>query len=177
MKNIQKVSKWVLLAGLGYSSFAFGELPVEKAILTTPPLVPPAITRTSPAKVTVELEVVEKVGKLADGVDYTFWTFGGSVPGKFIRVRVGDTVEFTLANHPGNKLPHNIDLHAVTGPGGGASSTFTVPGHKSKFTFKALNPGLYMYHCATAPVGMHIPNGMYGAIYVQTEKRLPGVER
>lgn len=156
---------------------AWADLPVEKAILTDPPLVPPPITRSSPAKVTVELEVVEKVGKIADGVEYTFWTFGGTVPGKFIRVREGDTVEFTLANHPANKLPHNIDLHAVTGPGGGAASTFTVPGHKSRFTFKALNPGLYIYHCATAPVGMHIANGMYGLIYVQPTKRLPDVDR
>lgn len=177
MKDIRNVSKLVLLASLGYSAIAFGDLPVEKAILTAPPLVPPVIMRSKPAKVTVELEVVEKVGKLADGVEYTFWTFGGSVPGKFIRVREGDTVEFTLANHPGNKLPHNIDLHAVTGPGGGAASTFTVPGHKSKFTFKTLNPGLYIYHCATAPVGMHIANGMYGLIYVQPEKRLPDVDR
>ncbi|MCC6277776.1 MAG: nitrite reductase, copper-containing [Oligoflexia bacterium] len=160
-----------------FGSAAKAELPVEKAILTVPPEVPPPITRTRPAKVVVEIEVVEKVGKLADGVDYTFWTYGGSVPGKFIRVRAGDTVEFYLANHPNNKLPHNIDLHAVTGPGGGAASTFTAPGHKSKFTFKALNPGLYIYHCATAPVGMHIANGMYGLIYVQPEKPLPKVDK
>lgn len=152
-------------------------LPEEKAVLTAPPLVPPPITRTTPAKVLVELEVVEKVMQLADGVEYTFWTFGGSVPGKFIRIREGDTVEFWLENHPNNKLPHNIDLHAVTGPGGGAASTFTAPGHKSRFTFKALNPGLYVYHCATAPVGMHIANGMYGLIYVQPKKALPKVDR
>ena len=79
----------------------------------------------------VELEVREVVGELSDGVKYTFWTFGGHVPGKFIRVREGDTVELHLANHPDNKLPHNIDLHAVTGPGGGAASTFTAPGHSS----------------------------------------------
>ncbi len=166
----------VVQAIFGFSSFA-SDLPTEKAVLTLPPLVPPAITRDDPAKVVVELEVIEKVGKLGDGVEYTFWTFGGSVPGKFIRVRQGDTVEFTLANHPNNKLPHNIDLHAVTGPGGGAASTFTAPGHKSRFTFKALNPGLYIYHCATAPVGMHIANGMYGLIYVQPEKPLPAVDR
>lgn len=152
-------------------------LPEEKAILTEPPNVPPPITRTTPAKVLIELEVVEKVMQLADGVDYTFWTFGGSVPGKFIRIREGDTVEFWLANHPNNKLPHNIDLHAVTGPGGGAASTFTAPGHKSRFTFMALNPGLYIYHCATAPVGMHVANGMYGLIYVQPTKPLPKVDR
>jgi nitrite reductase (NO-forming) len=152
-------------------------LPEEKAVLTDPPNVPPPITRTTPAKVTIELEVVEKVMQLADGVDYTFWTFGGSVPGKFIRIREGDTVEFWLANHPNNKLPHNIDLHAVTGPGGGAASTFTAPGHKSRFTFMALNAGLYIYHCATAPVGMHVANGMYGLIYVQPKKALPKVDR
>jgi nitrite reductase (NO-forming) len=151
-------------------------LPLEKAVLTEPPLVPPVITRTAPAKVEVELEVIEKVMQLADGVDYTFWTFGGTVPGRFIRVREGDTVEFWLANNPNNKLPHNIDLHAVSGPGGGAASTFTAPGHKSRFTFVALNPGLYVYHCATAPVGMHIANGMYGLIYVQPKKALPKVD-
>jgi nitrite reductase (NO-forming) len=152
-------------------------LPEENAVLTEPPNVPPPITRSTPAKVKVELEVVEKVMQMADGVDYTFWTFGGTVPGRFIRIREGDTVEFWLANHPNNKLPHNIDLHAVTGPGGGAASTFTAPGHKSKFTFQALNPGLYIYHCATAPVGMHIANGMYGLIYVQPKKALPKVDR
>ncbi len=151
-------------------------LPEEKGVMADPPLVPPAITRTTPAKVMIELEVVEKVMQMADGVDYTFWTFGGTVPGKFLRVREGDTVEFWLANHPNNKLPHNIDLHAVTGPGGGAASTFTAPGHKSRFTFKALNAGLYMYHCDTAPVGMHIANGMYGLIYVQPKKPLPKVD-
>ncbi len=162
----------LLLSG---SAFA-GDLPTEKAVLTSAPQVPPPIERSSPAKVTVELEVIEKLGKMADGVDYMYWTFGGAVPGKFIRVREGDTVEFHLMNNPNNKLPHNIDLHAVTGPGGGAASSFTAPGHKSRFSFKALNPGLYIYHCATAPVGMHIANGMYGLIYVQPEKALPKVD-
>lgn len=83
-------------------------------------------------------------------MQYTFWTFGGKVPGKFIRVRQGDTVELHFANHPSSKLPHNIDLHAVTGPGGGAASTFTAPGHKSQFTFRALNAGIYVYHCDCA---------------------------
>src|SRR3989338_1958989 len=145
----------------------------ENAVLTAPPHVPPPITRTSPARVVVELGVIERVAKLSDGVDYTLWAFGGTVPGKFIRVREGDSVEVNLLNNPNNKLPHNIDLHAVTGPGGGATSSFTAPGHKTRFTFKALNPGLYIYHCATAPVGMHIANGMYGLIYVQPTTALP----
>jgi len=75
-----------------------------------------------------------------------------------------------------SKMPHNIDLHAVTGPGGGAASSFTAPGHTSVFSFKALNAGLYVYHCATAPVGMHIGNGMYGLIYVEPRGGLAKVD-
>jgi nitrite reductase (NO-forming) len=114
---------------------------------------------------------------LADGVEYTFWTFGGSVPGSFIRVREGDEIEFHLNNHPDSKMPHNIDLHAVTGPGGGATASFTPPGHTSTFSFKALNPGLFVYHCATAPVGMHVANGMYGLILVEPKAGLPKVDK
>ncbi|HMQ11797.1 MAG TPA: copper-containing nitrite reductase [Oligoflexia bacterium] len=149
----------------------------EEAVLTHAPNVPPPITRKHATKVIVKLETVEKVAKLMDGVDYTIWTFGGEVPGKFIRVREGDMVEFHLSNHPDSKMPHNIDLHAVTGPGGGATSSFTAPGHTSVFSFRALNPGLYVYHCATAPVGMHIANGMYGLILVEPKKGLPKVDR
>lgn len=154
-----------------------GELPVIQANLTQAPNVPPPIDRDYPAKLVVEMETVEKVMPLADGVDYMFWTFGGAVPGQFIRVREGDEIEFHLHNHPDSKMPHNIDLHAVTGPGGGAAASFTAPGHTSKFSFKALNPGLYVYHCATAPVGMHIANGMYGLILVEPEGGLPPVDR
>jgi nitrite reductase (NO-forming) len=148
-----------------------------KAVLTNPPFVPPPVHRNYPAKVIVELEVRERELPLAEGVTYTFWTFGGTVPGKFIRVRQGDTVEFHLRNHPSSKMPHSIDLHAVTGPGGGAASSFTAPGHESVFTFKALNQGLYIYHCATAPVGMHIANGMYGLILIEPPQGMPEVDR
>ncbi len=148
-----------------------------KAILTSPPNVPPATGRTAPAKVIVELEVREVEMEISEGVKYTFWTFGGTVPGSFIRVRQGDTVEFHLKNHPDSKMPHNIDLHAVTGPGGGAASSFTAPGHESQFTFKTLNAGLYVYHCATAPVGMHVANGMYGLILVEPPQGMPKVDR
>ena len=152
-------------------------LPVEQAVLTAPPHVPPPITRKYAAKVVVHLQVREVVKRLADGVDYLFWTFGGDVPGRFIRIREGDVVEFHLENDPNSKMPHNIDLHAVTGPGGGAASSFTAPGHSSQFTFQALNPGLFVYHCATAPVGMHIANGMYGLILVEPAAGLPKVDR
>ncbi len=149
----------------------------EAAVLTQAPKVPPPITRKTPTKVRVNLEVREVTKRLADGVEYVFWTFGGSVPGSFIRIREGDEVEFHLNNHQENKFPHNIDLHAVTGPGGGATSSFTAPGHTSQFSFRALNPGLYVYHCATAPVGMHVGNGMYGLILVEPKSGLPPVDR
>jgi nitrite reductase (NO-forming) len=149
----------------------------EKAVLTDAPNVPPPITRKTPAKVMVDLEIKEVELPISEGVTYTFWTFGGKVPGKFIRIRQGDTVEFHLQNHQDNKMPHNIDLHAVTGPGGGATSSFTAPGHESRFTFKALNQGVFVYHCATAPVGMHIANGMYGLILVEPPEGLPKVDR
>lgn len=148
----------------------------EVAVLTHAPEVPPPITRKHPTKVIVKMEVKELKSRLADGVEYTFWTFGGQVPGEFIRIRQGDEVEFHLQNHPSSKMPHNIDMHAVTGPGGGATSSFTAPGHESVFSFKALNPGLFVYHCATAPVGMHIANGMYGLILVEPPEGLPKVD-
>lgn len=147
------------------------------AMLTSAPNVPPPIDRDTPAKIIVNLEMRELEMPISQGVTYTFWTFGGTVPGSFIRVRQGDTIEFHLANHPSSKMPHNIDLHAVTGPGGGASSSFTAPGYESQFTFKALNQGLFVYHCATAPVGMHVANGMYGLILVEPPEGLAPVDR
>ncbi len=150
---------------------------IIRAQLTAPPNVPPAIRRDHPARVVVDLEVRELDMQIAEGVTYTFWTFGGTVPGSFIRVRQGDTVEFHLKNHPDSKMPHNIDLHGVTGPGGGAASSFTAPGHESQFSFKALNHGLYVYHCATAPVGMHVANGMYGLILVEPPGGMRPVDR
>jgi len=149
---------------------------VETAVLTQAPNVPPPLARKHATKVIVNVEAREVVKQLADGVEYVFWTFGGSVPGNFIRVREGDEIEFHLNNHQDNKMPHSIDLHAVSGPGGGAASSFTAPGHSSQFEFKALHPGLFVYHCATAPVGMHIGNGMYGLILVEPEGGLPPVD-
>ncbi len=148
-----------------------------EAELTAPPFVPAPVGDRTAKKLLVNMEILEKEGTMTDGVKYMYWTFGGSVPGSFIRTRVGDEVEFTLSNHPDNKLPHNIDLHAVTGPGGGATSSFVAPGHEKTFSFKTLNPGLYVYHCATAPVGMHIANGMYGLILVEPAGGLPKVDK
>ena len=149
----------------------------KEAELTAPPFVPKPIGDRAAMALIVNMEIKEEEGEMTDGVKYTYWTFGGSVPGSFIRTRVGDEVEFHLKNHPDNKMPHNIDLHAVTGPGGGAASSLVAPGHEKVFKFKTINPGLYVYHCATAPVGMHIANGMYGLILVEPEGGLPPVDK
>ena len=172
------IAKTLPAAAAGSAKGDFGPPQGEPihAVLTSPPQVPPPVNRNHPAKVIVELEVIEKEMPISEGVTYTFWTFGGTTPGSFIRVRQGDTVEFHLKNSPDSKMPHNIDLHGVTGPGGGAASSFTAPGHESQFTFKALNQGIYVYHCATAPVGMHVANGMYGLILIEPPEGLPKVD-
>ncbi|MBK7581642.1 MAG: nitrite reductase, copper-containing [Myxococcales bacterium] len=150
--------------------------PPVQAVLSRAPDVPPPVGRDKPAHVVVTLETVELELPVGHGVNYPFWTFGGQVPGNFIRVRQGDTVEVRLRNAPDSKMPHNIDLHAATGPGGGAVASFTSPGYESRFSFKALNRGLFVYHCATAPVGMHIANGMYGLILVEPPEGLSRVD-
>lgn len=172
-----KLGHIVLALALLPMSWAQDKMPIEEATLTYAPNVPPAIKRDHPARVQVKMTTIEKVARLADGVEYTFWTFGGAVPGPMIRVREGDIIDFMLSNHPDSKMPHNIDLHAATGPGGGAAASLTAPGHTSKFSFKVINPGLYVYHCATAPVGMHVANGMYGLILVEPKFGLPPVDR
>lgn len=148
-----------------------------QAELTPPPHVPTPVGKRKAKKLIVDMEIVELEGTMTDGVTYLYWTFDGTVPGSFIRARVGDEIEFHLKNHPDNKLPHNIDLHSVNGPGGGAASSLVAPGHETVFSFKVLNPGIFVYHCATAPVGMHIANGMYGLILVEPEGGLPPVDR
>ncbi|GAB3468088.1 hypothetical protein GCM10027321_36110 [Massilia terrae] len=130
-----------------------------------------------PQHLKVNLETTEVMGQLMDGSTYKYWTFNNKVPGPFIRVRVGDTVEVNLANKADSHMIHSVDFHAVTGPGGGATVTQAAPGNNKSFVFKALNPGLYVYHCATPMVAQHISNGMYGMILVEPEGGLPKVDR
>lgn len=152
-----------------------GETETQQKV--NPPTVPAPIGDRAAKKVIVHLEATEEEGELADGVTYKFWTFNSTVPGTFIRIRVGDEVELHLKNASNSVMPHNIDLHAVNGPGGGAEATNVAPGKTAIFNFKALNPGLYVYHCAAAPVPMHIANGMYGLILVEPAGGLPKVDR
>jgi nitrite reductase (NO-forming) len=139
--------------------------------------VPPPIGKRPPQTVRVDLVTVELEGRLAEGTTFGYWTFNGKVPGPMLRVRVGDTVEVHLKNADNSAMVHSVDFHAATGPGGGAVSTQTNPGEEKSFKFKALVPGLFVYHCATPMVAHHIANGMYGLILVEPEEGLPPVDR
>ncbi len=182
MRLIKVVLACVLVIGLGAGlssltrPLAAGPLPAVQAQLVPAPQVPAPVTR-GPARVTVTLETQERKGTLADGVEYEFWTFNGSVPGPMIRVREGDTVELHIKNDKTSKFTHSIDLHAVNGPGGGSTVTQTAPGKETAFQWKTLNPGLYVYHCASPHIPTHIANGMYGLILVEPTGGLPKVDR
>ncbi|MGD9933665.1 MAG: copper-containing nitrite reductase [Dehalococcoidia bacterium] len=173
-----------LLATVALGSLAAGlactaessDLKTIDAELVAPPGVPEPIRR-GPAHVVVNLEVEEKQVEIAPGVQYTLWTFNGTNPGPLIRVREGDYVEVRLNNPAESKEVHNIDLHAVNGPGGGADATKVGPGEEKAFEFKAQAPGLYVYHCAAGIVADHIANGMYGAILVEPATPLARVDK
>ena len=151
--------------------------PGSADIAENPTNIPPPITRREPATVRVDLETKEIEAPLDAKARFRFWTFNGTVPGPFVRVRVGDMVEVHLKNSADSWMMHNVDFHACTGPGGGAVATTAAPGEERSFTFKALNPGIYVYHCAVPPVALHIANGMYGLILVEPEDGLPPVDR
>jgi len=146
---------------------------VEADISREPTDLPPPIAKREPQTVRVDLLSVEVEGRLAEGTTFGYWTFNGKVPGPFIRVRVGDTVDIHLKNSADSAMIHSVDFHAATGPGGGAASLQVDPGRERSMTWKALTPGLYVYHCATPMVAEHIANGMYGLILVEPEEGLP----
>lgn len=150
---------------------------VEANIAKEATELPGPIGNRPPQTVRVDLLTIELEGRLAEGTTFGYWTFNGKVPGPFIRVRVGDTLEVNLKNADDSSMVHSVDFHAATGPGGGAAATQTDPGHEKTVKFKALVPGLFVYHCATPMVAHHIANGMYGLILVEPEGGLPPVDR
>lgn len=147
------------------------------SIIKNPSDLPGPIGDRGPQLVQVELVGKEVEGQLADGTTYPYFTFNGTVPGPFIRARVGDTIEITMSNEMDSAFTHSVDLHAVNGPGGGAVYTQVMPGETKVVTFQALNPGIYVYHCATPSVAHHIAGGMYGLILIEPEGGLPPVDR
>lgn len=147
------------------------------SIIRNPADLPPPVGNREPQHFRIDMTAIEVNGVLADGTTFHYMTFDGQVPGPMLRMRVGDTGELHLSNQMDSALPHSIDLHAVTGPGGGAVFTQTLAGQESVFTFKALQPGLYVYHCATSSIGHHISSGMYGLILIEPEGGLPPVDK
>lgn len=161
--------------------------PADEVNVATAPHMPPASGRTSPAIVEVSLEVVEGITSIdpETGVEFETWGFkiadGGDAvvsgtPGPVIRARVGDVLRLTITNPASNTHPHNIDLHAVTGQGGGAEATTVVPGESRTIEARMLYPGLFMYHCAYGDVPVHMSHGMYGGILVDPADPLPAVD-
>jgi len=151
-------------------------LPADLKPLPAPQMAPP-ITRTEPAYVKYDLTTQKVTAQMADGVAYEYWTFNGTVPGPMLRVREGDTVEIDLHNAADAGVTHSIDLHAVSGPGGGAKVMQVTPGEDGSFKLQALSPGVYIYHCATPMVAQHIASGMYGMIVVEPKAGLSKVDR
>jgi len=167
----------VIVERIGVAPIGPAQAVDAPTVARDPADVPPPITRSEPAVVDITLTFKEVTAELADGTTYEFWTFDGTVPGPFLRVMEGDTVQVTLINPPENTISHNIDLHAVNGPGGGAAVTNVAPGETKTFTFKALHTGVYVYHCAFPPPMHHIAQGMFGGILVEPKGGLPKVDR
>lgn len=166
----------VVLLGFG----VFGIIPAVAGAgssLASAPNVPPPITRDKAATIKINLTTTEVVGVLDGDTKYEFWTFNGTVPGPMIRARVGDTIVLSLKNDKDSTHDHGIDLHAVTGPGGGQAVTLTEPGEEKILSFKALNPGVYVYHCAAPHIPTHIANGMYGLIVIEPKGGFSKVDK
>lgn len=147
------------------------------SIVRDPADLPAPVGDRAPRELDFTIETIEKKARLADGTSYRYWTFNQTVPGPMLRARVGDTVHVTLKNPASSTMTHSVDFHAVTGPGGGAELTQVPPGGEASFSFKALQPGIYVYHCATPMVAHHITNGMYGLAVIEPEGGLEAVDR
>jgi nitrite reductase (NO-forming) len=150
--------------------------PDVSRIAANPTDIPPPIDRAEPTTIKQTLTTKELVAEVEPGVTFTYMTFDGQIPGPMIRARVGDQVEMTVTSDPENSMPHNIDLHAVRGPGGGAEASMVAPGETKTFSFQATYPGLFIYHCAVPNLDYHISAGMFGAILVEPEEGLPEVD-
>jgi len=146
-------------------------------VAADPTDVPDPVSWTEPKYHDISITVEEVTAEIESGVTFNYMTFDGQVPGPMLRVRRGDTVRITLENPENNSLMHNIDLHAVYGPGGGAEDSTVAPGETSQFEFTAKYPGAHFYHCAVPNMDMHISSGMFGTILVEPKEGLPKVDR
>jgi nitrite reductase (NO-forming) len=139
-----------------------GEAPIGSATAAAP-IDPAAPPRASGHLHRLRISIRHAKIAIADGVTYDAWTFDGRVPGPVLRVTEGDTVDFTLVNEA--PMPHSLDFHAAEIAPSRAYVNL-MPHDSLRYRFVARVPGAFMYHCGTAPVALHIANGMYGAIIV-----------
>jgi nitrite reductase (NO-forming) len=121
--------------------------------------------------VRVNLTLLDRTIELAPGVKYQAWTFDGTTPGPVIHARVGQTIDVTLTNKA--SIGHSIDFHSALAPPDVSYQTI-FPGQSIHFSWVAKYPGVFLYHCGTPPVLMHIANGMYGAVVVDPQGGWPG---
>ncbi len=149
----------------------------EGGVAADPTDLPPPVDWTEPRHHEVTLTAEEVTAEIEPGVTFDFMTFDGRIPGPMIRVRQGDTVTFTLENAPDNDVPHNVDMHAVYGTGGGSVATMAAPGEENAERFRAEYPGAYIYHCAVANLDYHVSSGMFGIVLVEPEDGFPEVDR
>jgi nitrite reductase (NO-forming) len=144
-----------------------------------PPLELRDPTAPAPSTGTVhdlDLVIEERVMQVAEGVWQEVWTFGGTVPGPTLRVKVGDTVDVTLINPADATVDHSIDFHASQVAWNDEMRSI-APGEELVYSFTATHAGMWMYHCGTAPALHHIGNGMFGAVIVEPAEGLPPVDR
>ena len=166
---------------LGLSLLCFGtsqalaakdisKLPRVTQKLVAPPAVPQhnQVAKGGPKVVQIEMQTIEKQIEVAPGAKAWALTFNGSVPGPLIVVHEGDYVELTLSNPKESTMAHNVDFHAATGALGGAQVTMVNPGEEAVLRFKAVKPGVFVYHCAPGGtmIPFHVISGMSGAIMV-----------
>jgi nitrite reductase (NO-forming) len=135
---------------------------------------------TAPARLTgdvhdIDLVMTEVEMTVAPGFVQKVWTFGGTVPGPVIRVKVGDTIRVHLQNPAANQLPHSIDFHASQ-VAWNDEMTSINPGEEKVYEWTADYAGVWMYHCGTSPALHHIANGMYGMVIVEPAEGLPAVD-
>lgn len=121
------------------------QLPIEKAEVTVAPNVPPPISRQHPVRLVVDLFTTSEMKLLSATHKYPMWTYNGSVPGPFIRARVGDVMEVRYNNQDKDGVGHNIDFHAVTGPGGGAPCLMAEQGETKVGIFQLMQPGIVIF--------------------------------
>lgn len=151
--------------------------PTTDQVAADPTDLPDPVDWTEPRHHDITLEAQEVTAEIEPGVTFDYMTFDGQIPGPMIRVREGDTVSFTLKNAPENNRPHNVDMHAIYGTGGGSVATTASPGEENAERFKATYPGAYIYHCAVANLDYHISAGMFGMIVVEPKEGLSEVDR